>query len=107
MDRNSAPQVDKGSVIKDLPKKHLFLPSCNFMWEINSKKDKRSYFVDPKIEFCTCKGYYYNYKDKRGCYHLEKITECIPSLSYKILLYHDDYFSEFLKRIVFDIVYND
>ena len=106
MDRNYLPQDDKGNIINDLPKKHLFLPSGYFMWEIKSKKDKRSYYIDSKREFCTCKGYYYNYKDKRGCYHLEKITECIPALSYKIYLYHDDYHSEFLKRIVLDIVFN-
>ena len=33
------------------------------MWEIKSKKDKRSYYIDSKREFCTCKGYYYKYKD--------------------------------------------
>ena len=106
MDKNYTAQQDKSNIINDLPKKHLFLPSNNFLWEIKRKKDKRSYYIDSKREFCTCKGYYYNYKDKTGCYHLGKITESIQTLSYKIYLYHDDYRIEFLKRIVVDMVFN-
>lgn len=84
----------------DLPKKHLFLPSGNYMWEIKSRKDHYTYFVDSNSEYCTCKGYYYNYNEKNGCYHLGKIIECIPKLKYKVFLYHDNYSREFLERVL-------
>jgi hypothetical protein len=107
LDRNGVFRDNEESNINnEFPKKHMFLPSGNFMWEIKSKKDKKSYFIDSKREFCTCKGYYYNYYEKNGCYHLGKITECISKLSYKIYIYHDDYSNEFLKRIVLGVVFN-
>lgn len=96
---------DRNRDAQDLPKKHLFLPSGNFIWEIKSKKDNYTYFVDSNTEYCTCKGYYYNYNEKNGCYHLGKIDECIPKLKYKIFLYHDNYSREFLKRIALSTIY--
>ncbi|GKS61560.1 hypothetical protein YTPLAS21_10180 [Candidatus Nitrosocosmicus sp.] len=86
------------------PKKHLFLPSGNFMWEIRSKKNWYTYFIDSNREYCTCKGYYYNYNEKKGCYHLKKIMDCIPELKYEVYLYHDDYAMEFLKGVILRII---
>lgn len=88
----------------EMPKKHLFLPSGNFMWEIRSKKNRYTYFIDSNREYCTCKGYYYNYNEKKGCYHLEKITDCISELKYKVYLYHDDYSMDFLKGVILRII---
>ncbi|MDQ2684484.1 MAG: hypothetical protein M3Y25_01420 [Thermoproteota archaeon] len=96
---NSADQRDIVDM-SNQPKKHLFLPSGNFIWEIKSKKYNNSYFVDSKREYCTCKGYYYNFKAKQGCYHLDKISESLSGLRYKIYVYHDDFFKLFLRRIV-------
>jgi predicted nucleic acid-binding Zn finger protein len=98
-----ATTIDPDNAVHEIPKKHLFLPSGNFIWEIKSKKDEYTYFVDSNREYCTCKGYYYNYNEKNGCYHLGKITECIPELKYKIYLYHDDCSREFLKEVVLSI----
>ena len=102
MTRNSTAKEPEKTVL-EMPKKHLFLPSCNFMWELKSKKDNFTYFIDSDRQYCTCKGYYYNYNNKNGCYHLGKIAECIPELKYKVYLYHDDYSREFLKEVVLSI----
>lgn len=88
----------------NIPTKHLFLPSGKFWWEIRSKSDEKSYFIDSSAEFCSCKGYYFNFKRNNGCYHLAKITEYDSSGDYVIKKYHDEDYSDFAKKIVIDAI---
>ncbi|WP_134482790.1 hypothetical protein [Candidatus Nitrosocosmicus franklandus] len=106
MNRKNVLHGDGNSYISDVPiKKHLFLPSGNFIWEIRSKKDDYSYFIDSRKESCTCKGYYYHHSEKNRCYHFDKVTECESKPSYKIDIHHDTYYNEFLKKMVLEIVF--
>ncbi len=84
-------------------KKHLFFPSGLFMWEIQSRKNDTSYYVDPALTFCSCKGFYYNYNRKK-CYHLSEVSDCIENSNYTISIYEDEYFDQVVKRIVLQII---
>lgn len=88
----------------DEPTKHLFLPSGVYFWEVNSKNEARSYFIDSNIDFCTCKGYYYNSKSKPRCYHLSKIRDVTKLNDYSILEYQDKDYSDFAKKIIMDMI---
>jgi predicted nucleic acid-binding Zn finger protein len=87
-----------------IPTKHLFLPSEKFWWEIRSKNNEKSYFIDYKVEFCSCKGYYFNYKRNEGCYHLGKTKEHAGSLDYRTITHQDEDFSDFAKNIVINAI---
>jgi hypothetical protein len=84
-------------------KKHLFLPSGYFMWEVESRKNKASYYIDQALTFCSCKGFYYNYNRKK-CYHLSEVSDCIKKSNYSISLHEDKYFDKVVKRLVLQII---
>lgn len=88
----------------DIPIKHLFLPSEMFWWEIRSKNNEKSYYIDHTAEFCSCKGYYFNYKRNKGCYHLDKTKEHSKSGDYRTITYRDEDYSFFAKKIVIDAI---
>ena len=84
-------------------KKYLFLPSGRFFWEVDSRKNKTSYYVDNALTFCSCKGFYYNYNRKK-CYHLSEVSDCIGKSNYKIALYGDEYLDQVFRRIILQII---
>lgn len=79
--------------------KHLFLPSGNFMWEIQSKKNNSSYYIDHSLTSCSCKGFYYNYSRKK-CYHLSDASSCVENSNYTISVNEDKYYHQIVKRII-------
>ena len=83
--------------------KHLFLPSGNFIWEIRSRKNNSSYYVDHALTFCSCKGFYYNYNRKK-CYHLSDVFNCIENTTYTISLYEDVNYYQVVRRIILHII---
>lgn len=84
-------------------KKYLFLPSGHFFWEVQSRKNKTSYYVDDTLAFCSCKGFYYNYNRKK-CYHLSEVSDCVGKSNYKISIYGDEYLAQVFGRIVLQII---
>ncbi|MBA3749613.1 MAG: hypothetical protein H0X03_01715 [Nitrosopumilus sp.] len=68
-------------------KKIIFIPSKNEIWEIKSNRNNNIYLIDLKENFCSCKGYYYNFI-KKICYHIQAVS---------IACKHDRYEIEFLK----------
>ncbi|ALI37120.1 hypothetical protein NMY3_02931 [Candidatus Nitrosocosmicus oleophilus] len=85
--------------------KHLFLPSGNFMWEIQSRKNNSSYYVDHGLTFCSCKGFYYNYNRKK-CYHLSDAHKYIQNSNYTISLYEDKNYNQVVKSMILAIISN-
>jgi len=85
--------------------KHLFLPSGNFMWEIQSRKNNSSYYVDHGLTFCSCKGFYYNYNRKK-CYHLSDAHNFIEKSNYTISLYEDKNYNQVVKSMILAIISN-
>jgi len=83
--------------------KHLFLPSGNFMWEIQSRKNNSSYYVDHGLTFCSCKGFYYNYNRKK-CYHLSDAHKYIQNSNYTISLYEDKNYNQVVKNMILAII---
>ena len=95
---------DRSSVSERITlRKYLFLPSGRFLWEIQSQKNKRKYYMDNALAFCSCKGFYYNYNRKK-CYHLSEVSACIGKSNYRISLYEDEHFDQEVKRIVLQII---
>jgi predicted nucleic acid-binding Zn finger protein len=45
-------------------------------------------------------GYYFNYKRNEGCYHLEKIKMYVELGKYRTIVYRDEDYSDFAKKIV-------
>ena len=85
--------------------KHLFLPSGNFMWEIQSRKNNSSYYVDNGLTFCSCKGFYYNYNRKK-CYHLSDVHNYIENSNYTISLCEDKNYDQVVKSMILAIISN-
>jgi predicted nucleic acid-binding Zn finger protein len=83
--------------------KYLFLPSGHFFWEVQSRKNKTSYYVDNVLAFCSCKGFYYNYNRKK-CYHLSEVSACVGKSNYKISLYGDEHLDQVSRRIILQII---
>jgi len=83
--------------------KNLFLPSGNSMWEIQSRTNKTSYYVDLALTFCSCKGFYYNYNRKK-CYHISEVHNCIENSNYLISIYEDKNYYQVIKSIILHII---
>lgn len=65
MERNET--VASGSV-----KLHLFFPSGNKLWTVVGKEGE--YWVDPELQFCSCKDYYFStLSGGEPCYHLKSV----------------------------------
>lgn len=84
---------------------NIFFPSRRTIWEIksNDNKNNHSYFVNFDLNFCSCKGFYYNYK--RGkCYHLNKISDCIDDKKYSVEILSDNQMADFMRKFFSDIL---
>ena len=55
--------------------------------------------------FCSCKGFYYNY-NRRKCYHLSDVVNCIEKSNYTISIYEDEHYYQLVKRIILHIISN-
>ncbi len=82
-------------------KKIVFIPSQKEVWEIKSSTNNRIYFADLNNKFCSCKGFYYNFK-KRYCYHLDEISSANNEKSYHIIFYDDNQINNYLSRLISD-----
>ena len=77
---------------------HLFYPSKREIWTIIGNRDE--YWLDPELDFCTCKGYYFNkLNEKESCYHLDLIKKC-DNEYIDIIEFSDDEYNEFLCGVI-------
>ncbi len=68
-------------------KKIVFIPSKVQIWIIKSNQNNNVYWIDLDKTYCSCKGFYYNYK-KKNCYHISAVS---------IAHSHNKFQMEFLK----------
>ncbi len=86
----------KGKTIK----MHLFLPSNRRIFTIVSNEE---YWLDLKINFCSCKGYYYKYmRSNEQCYHLKALS-IADEQDMEIIKFDDEEYNSFLYALIRDL----
>ncbi|MDQ4074155.1 MAG: SWIM zinc finger family protein [Thermoproteota archaeon] len=92
--------------------KIVFMPSEEELWEIKSSKsidnsnnsnNNNIYFVDLINNYCSCKGFYYNFKVQL-CYHLIAVKQSKEKFNYNTKILDDreteKYFEKLLENIL-------
>jgi predicted nucleic acid-binding Zn finger protein len=75
--------INRGRIIKV-----IFIPSNTNFWEIKSTANNNIYYVDLKRNFCSCKGFYFNYI-KGKCYHIRAANIAFEQEKYKVVILKD------------------
>ncbi len=95
-------QKIKFAVSQGRIKLHLFKPSKRKIW--TAVGESTEYWLEPDLNFCSCKGYYFNKLDRYGtCYHLKSAK--IAKLNNKIELieFTDFEYDDFLSCLIYDL----
>jgi predicted nucleic acid-binding Zn finger protein len=83
-------------------KLHLFLPSGRKIWVVVGKENE--HWVDPELEFCSCKSYYFKtLSDGEQCYHLKTVRKSQDEKSYTTIEFSDSEYIQFTKALLQDI----
>lgn len=89
--------IDSGGI-----KLHIFMPSERKIWTIIGKFDE--HWVDPDLEFCSCKSYYFKtLSEGEICYHLSNVEYAIKENKYIKIQFDDSEFMGFFKALITDI----
>lgn len=79
---------------------HLFLPSKRRIFTIVSNEE---YWLEPKINFCSCKGYYFKYmKIDEECHHLKALSLANKD-NIDIIEFNDEEYNKFLLALLLDL----
>lgn len=78
-------------------KEHIFLPSNRRIYTIISNEE---YWIEPNINFCSCKGYYF--KHSKICNHLKLVALASESMIDRIEFLDEEY-EPFLYALVKDL----
>jgi predicted nucleic acid-binding Zn finger protein len=78
-------------------KKIIFIPSKVEMWEIKSNKNDNLYLIDLNKNYCSCKGFYYNYITKI-CYHIIAVSTAYKQNRYQIEFLDDSELSNYINN---------
>jgi predicted nucleic acid-binding Zn finger protein len=82
-------------------KLHLFQPSGRAIWTVIGKD--REHWLDPELEFCSCKNYYFHALSNAGpCYHLKSITQAKSENKFVSIEFDDSEYMGFFKAIISD-----
>ncbi len=81
-------------------KMHLFLPSNRKIFTIVSNDE---YWLDPDINFCSCKGYFFKYmRTNEECYHLKALRLADQS-DIEVIRFSDKEYIPFIKALLHDL----
>lgn len=84
-------------------KLHYFVPSERKLWTIIGKNNE--YWVDPELDYCSCKHYYYKtLSGKEKCQHLKSFNELLKNNLYDKIKFSDDEYFDFLSMLIKDIL---
>lgn len=96
IEEESAAAISNGTIDKidivinlDKIKKIIFLQSNIQLWEIKSNTNNKTYWIDFDKSFCSCRGFYYNFK-KGKCYHIRAVALAVKHNKYKVEFLNDD-----------------
>ena len=80
---------------------HIFLPSGRAIWTVVGRD--REYWVDPDLDFCSCKGYYYKTLSTcNPCYHLKSVESARQKKKFAEIKFQDVEYQSFIKALLSD-----
>ena len=80
---------------------HIFLPSRRAIWTVVGRD--REYWVDPDLDFCSCKGYYYKTLSTCDpCYHLKSVESARQKKKFAEIKFQDVEYQSFIKALLSD-----
>lgn len=82
-------------------KLHLFQPSGRAIWTVVGRDSE--HWLDPELEFCSCKNYYFQALSNAGpCYHLKSVTRAASENKYITIEFNDSEYIGFFKAMIAD-----
>ncbi len=87
-------------------KKIVFIPSKVQIWMIKSDRNNNVYWADLDKNYCSCKGFYYNYKRKH-CYHITAIAIANSQNKFQIEYIEDSEMNHYLYNQIDNIINNN
>ncbi|HET8793129.1 MAG TPA: hypothetical protein VFM31_05000 [Nitrososphaeraceae archaeon] len=100
---SNSPDISANSFTNYKLKLHSFTPSKRSLWTIVGKNDE--YWLDPELNYCTCKHYYFKtLSGKDKCQHLKILNELIKNKKYDQTDYSDEEYYDFLALLIKDIL---
>jgi predicted nucleic acid-binding Zn finger protein len=101
-DDTSSSGADRDNTENSRAKLHLFLPSGRKVWVVVGKENE--HWVDPELEFCSCKSYYFKtLSDGEQCYHLKTVRKSQEDKGYTTTEFSDSEYTQFTKALLQDI----
>jgi predicted nucleic acid-binding Zn finger protein len=93
--------IDKidGLINEERIRKVTFIPSNTNFWEIKSNTNSNIYCVDLKRNFCSCKGFYFNYI-KGKCYHIRAVNIAFEQNKYRVEILKDFQLDNYIKNLL-------
>ncbi len=82
------------------------MPSKTEIWEIKSNNNNNIYWLDFVKEYCSCKGFYYNIKNKT-CYHIRAVSAAIIQNGYEIEFLQDNELNNYLFNLIDNLLDNN
>jgi predicted nucleic acid-binding Zn finger protein len=97
--------IDKidGLINEERIRKVIFIPSNTNFWEIKSNTNSNIYFADLKRNFCSCKGFYFNYI-KGKCYHIRAANVAFEQNKYKVEILKDSQLDNYIKNLLNNVL---
>lgn len=87
MSGNENNQLHPSSVVGSI-KQHRFQPSGTVIWTMVGRD--REHWIDPRLGFCSCNGYYYKtLSDGEKCYHLAYLELAMETQNFTTIEFHD------------------
>ena len=87
-----------GSILSEKRiKLHHFETSNRKIWTIVG--EKKEYWLDPDLDFCSCPGYYFN----NECYHLEWFPTATIENKIEIITFSDHEYGDFIAGLLSDL----
>lgn len=87
-------------------KKIVFIPSKVQIWEIKSNRNNNIYWIDLDKNYCSCKGFYYNY-NKKNCYHISAVSIANSQNRFQIEFLKDNELNHQLYNQIDNIINNN
>jgi predicted nucleic acid-binding Zn finger protein len=82
-------------------KLHLFQPSGRAIWTVVGRDSE--YWLDPELEFCSCKNYFFQALSNAGpCYHLKSVTQATSENKFVTIEFTDSEYIGFFKAMISD-----
>ena len=87
-----------GSILSEKRiKLHHFETSNRKIWTIVG--EKKEYWLDPDLDFCSCPGYYFN----NECYHLEWFPMATIENKIELTTFSDNEYEDFIAGLLSDL----